>query len=102
MRHLLLTAMLAAAAACAPQQPIPITYENQAPTPASDGTPEQQASRRLNRAMNQETRQDRAQDSDPYAGSMAGAPTPASDFEIGGGNPDPAMPSGPGIGIPFQ
>ena len=98
MRRFLLTALLATGA-CTQPAPIPITYVPQAPTPASAGTPEQQAARRLDRAMAQETRQDRAADTDPYAGSMAGTPTPSSDLEIGGGNPDPIM---PGVGIPFR
>lgn len=103
MRPLLLTALLVAAAACAPQEPpIPINYVPQSQMPAASGDAEQQAQRRLNRSMQQETRQDRAQGSDPYAGSMAGAPTPSSDFEIGGGNPDPMMPNGPGLAIPFE
>lgn len=99
MRRFLLTALLATGA-CAQPAPIPITYEPQAATPAAAGTPEEQASRRLNRAMARETRQDRTQDADPYAGSMAGTPTPSSDLEVGGGNPDPIMP--PGVTIPFN
>lgn len=98
MRRLLLTALLVTGA-CEQRAPIPITYESPAAVPAPSGTPEAQAARRLNRAMQQETRQDRAQDSDPYAASMAGTPTPSTDFEVGGGDPGQAVPQ---IGIPFQ
>jgi len=99
MRPILLTAVLVAAA-CAPQEPpIPITYVPQSQMPAAQGDAAQQTERRLNRTMTQETRQDRAQDSDPYAASMAGTPTPSTDFEVGGGDPEQDVPQ---IGIPFQ
>jgi len=98
MRRLLLTALLLSGA-CAQQAPIPVTYVPQAPTPAAAGTPEEQAARRLDRALQQDTRRDRARDADPYAGSMAGAPTPGTDMEIGGGDAPQATPQ---IGIPFR
>lgn len=99
MRRLLLTALLATGA-CAPERPpIPITYVPQAPTPASAGTPAEQESRLLNRAMGRQAQQDARQDADPYAGSMAGTPTPSTDMQIGGGNPDPVI---PGVSVPFS
>ena len=99
MRRLLLTALLASGA-CTQPAPIPVTYVPQPPAPAGAGTPEEQAARRLDRAMAQETRQDRAAAADPYAASMAGTPTPSTDLQVGGGNPDPVMP--PGVTIPFR
>lgn len=99
MRRLLLTALLVAGACAEQRAPIPITYEPQAAAPAAAGTPGERAARRLDRAMAQETRQDRARDADPYAASMTGAPTPASDLEIGGGNPGQPAPQ---IGVPFR
>ena len=98
MRRLLLMAILVTGA-CEQRAPIPITYESPSAVPAAPGTPEEQAARQLGRAMRQETRQDRAQDSDPYAASMAGTPTPSTDFEVGGGDPGQGVPQ---IGIPFQ
>lgn len=99
MRRFLLTALLVTGA-CAPERtPIPVTYVPQAPTPASAGTAAQQESRILNRAMNQQAQQDRAQDADPYAGSMAGTPTPGRDLDIGGDDVGQAVPQ---IGIPFR
>jgi hypothetical protein len=98
MRRLLLTALLVTGA-CEQRPPIPITYVPQAPTPASAGTAAQQDSRRVNRAMGQETRQDRAQDADPYAASMSGMPTPSTDLDIGGNDVGQDVPQ---IGIPFS
>lgn len=98
MRRLLLTALLLSGA-CAPQAPIPVTYVPQAPAPAAAGTPEEQAARRLDRALGQDARRDRAQAADPYAGSMAGTPTPGRELEIGGGDAPQATPQ---IGIPFR
>jgi hypothetical protein len=98
MRRLLLTALLLSGA-CAQQAPIPVTYVPQAPTPAAAGTPEEQAARRLDRALRQDTRRDRARDADPAAGSMAGTPTPGTNLEIGGSD---APQTTPQIGIPFQ
>lgn len=98
MRRLLLTALLVTGA-CEQRPPIPITYVPQAPTPAAAGTPAQQEVRQLNRAMGRETRQDRAADADPYAGSMAGTPTPGTDLDIGGDDVGQGVPQ---IGIPFS
>ena len=98
MRRLLLMALLVTGA-CEQRPPIPITYVPQAPTPAAAGTAAQQDSRRVNRAMGQETRQDRAADADPYAGSMAGTPTPGTDLDIGGDDVGQGVPQ---IGIPFR
>lgn len=83
------------AAACEQPAPIPVNYVPQPATPASAGTPEQQAERRLNRAL----APGGARQADPYAGSMAGVPTPASNMEIGGGDGPPAAPQ---LAIPFQ
>uniref|UniRef100_UPI0018E042AF hypothetical protein n=1 Tax=Roseomonas rosulenta TaxID=2748667 RepID=UPI0018E042AF len=44
-------AALLLAAACEQPAPIPVTYVPQAATPASAGTPEEQAARRLDRAL---------------------------------------------------
>ncbi len=98
MRRLLLLALLVTGA-CEQRPPIPITYVPPAPAPASAGTAAQQDSRRLNRAMGQETRQDRLQDADPYAASMAGTPTPGTDLEIGGDDVGQGVPQ---VGIPFS
>ncbi|BDG73066.1 hypothetical protein Rmf_29950 [Roseomonas fluvialis] len=98
MRRFLLTALLLSAA-CAQQAPIPVSYVPQAAPPAAAGTPEEQAARRLDRALGQDARRDRAQAADPYAGSMAGTPTPGTDMEIGGGD---APQTTPQIAIPFQ
>ena len=98
LRHLLLPALLLAPA-CEQSAPIPVTYVPQAATPASAGTPAQQDARRLDRALGQDARRDRAAAADPYAGSMAGVPTPASDLEIGGGDAPAATPQ---IAIPFR
>jgi hypothetical protein len=99
MRRLLLTALLVTGACEQQRPPIPITYVPQGATPAAAGTPEEIASRRLNRAMAGETRQDARQDADPYAGSMAGTPTPSTDMQIGGGEYNPVEPE---IAIPFS
>jgi predicted lipid-binding transport protein (Tim44 family) len=99
MRRLLLMALLVTGACEQQRPPIPITYVPQGQAPASDGTAAAQDSRRVNRAMAQETRQDRAADSDPYAGSMAGTPTPSTQFEVGGNEPESDVPQ---ISIPFS
>jgi hypothetical protein len=98
MRRLALTALLLSGA-CAQEAPIPVTYVPAAPAPAAAGTPEEQAARRLDRALGQDARRDRAQAADPYAASMAGTPTPGTDLEIGGGDAPQATPQ---IGIPFR
>jgi hypothetical protein len=98
MRRLALTALLLSAA-CAQQAPIPVTYVPATPAPAAAGTPEERAARRLDSALQQDTRRDRARDADPYAGSMAGTPTPGTNLEIGGGD---APQTTPQIGIPFR
>jgi hypothetical protein len=96
MRRLLLTALLVTGA-CEQRPPIPITYVPQAPAQA--GTAAEQDSRRVNRAMGQETRQDQAQAADPYAASMAGMPTPSTDLDIGGNDVGESVPQ---IAIPFS
>ncbi|WP_230164140.1 hypothetical protein [Roseomonas sp. CECT 9278] len=98
MRCLLLPALLLCAA-CAQEAPIPVTYVPQPATPAAAGTPEEQAARRLDRALGQDARRDRARDADPYAASAAGTPTPGTNLEIGGGDAPQATPQ---IGIPFR
>lgn len=98
MRRLFLMALLVTGA-CEQRPPIPITYVPQGQAPASAGTAAEQDSRRVNRAMAQETRRDRAQDADPYAGSMAGTPTPSTQMEIGGNEPESDVPQ---VSIPFS
>lgn len=88
-------AALLLAAACEQAAPIPVTYVPQSQAPAAAGTQEQQAARRLDRAL----APGRAQQADPYAGSMAGVPTPGTDLEIGGGDPGAGPPQ---IAIPFR
>jgi hypothetical protein len=98
MHRLLLTALILTGA-CAQQAPIPVTYVPATPAPAAAGTPEEQAARRLDSALGQDARRDRARDADPYAASMAGTPTPGTNLEIGGGDAPQATPQ---IGIPFR
>jgi hypothetical protein len=98
MRRFLLTALLLAAA-CEQRAPIPVTYVPQAPTPAAAGTPEQQAARRLDRALGQDARQDRVRAADPYAGSAAGEAAPGANLEIGGGDAPQVAPQ---VGIPLR
>lgn len=96
MHRLLLTAVLAIGA-CEQRPPIPITYVPQAPTPAADGTAAQQESRRLNRAMNQETRQDRAEDADVNGATISAMPTTSTDLDVGANDVGADVPQ---IGIP--
>ena len=98
MYRLLLPATLLIGA-CEQRPPIPVTYVPATSAPAAAGTAAQQDSRRVNRAMNQETRQDRAQDADPYAASMSGMPTPSTDLDVGGNDVGGSVPQ---IGIPFS
>ncbi len=94
MHRVLITALLLAAA-CAPQETIRVNTVPASAMPASAGTPEQQAERRLNRAL----APGRQQQADPNAGSMSGVPTPASDLEIGGGDGGAPVPQ---LSIPFR
>ena len=98
MRRFLLMALLVIGA-CEQRPPIPLTYVPQGPAPASAGTAAQQDSRRLNRAMQRDERSDRAQDADPYAGSMAGTPTPSTNLEVGGNEQQSDVPQ---VAIPFS
>ena len=95
----LFVAALLLAGACEQRPPIPVTYVPQASGAAAGGTPAEQDSRRLNRAMQRDERSDRAQDADPYAGSMAGTPTPATNLEVGGNEQQSDVPQ---VEIPFR
>ncbi|MBR0648962.1 hypothetical protein GXW78_04760 [Roseomonas terrae] len=97
-RRLLVTAVLLAGA-CEQRPPVPITYVPQGPAVAGGATPAEQDSRRLNRVMQRDERADRAADADPYAAAMAGTPTPSTQLEVGGNEPESDVPQ---ISIPFS
>jgi hypothetical protein len=96
MRRLVLIAPMLAAA-CA--EPTPIRVTTVPPPAAATGTPEQQAAQRLDRALAQDARRDRARGTDPAAAAIAGEPAPGTDLEIGGGDAPAAAPQ---IGIPLR
>ena len=92
-RTCLMAALLAVACAEAPA-PQPVAARPPAaarPAPVPVGTPEQQASSRLNRALNQDAQADRFQGADPNAPRQSGEPG-ASPFDVGGSGQGPVMP----------
>ena len=93
-RASLMAVLLAVACAEAPA-PRPIAAPTQRlppPVPvAASGTAEEQASRRLNRALSQDAQADRFQATGPGAPRQTGEPG-ANPFDIGGSGQGPAMP----------
>lgn len=88
-RSCLMAAMLAVACAEAPPPPAaPHAPAMAAPVarPVAAGTPEEQASRRLQRALNQDAAADRLRSASP-----TGEPF-ADPYDIGGGGQAPVMP----------
>ena len=93
-RASLMAVLIAVACAEAPAPVVAPVPRLPPPVPiaaTASGTPEEQASRRLNRALGQDAQADRFQSSESGAPRQTGEPG-ASPFDIGGSGQGPVMP----------
>ncbi len=91
-RASLMAVLIAVACAEAPAPVVAPVPRLPPPVPvAASGTPEEQASRRLNRALSQDAQADRFQSSESGAPRQTGEPG-ANPFDIGGSGQGPVMP----------